>query len=140
MEAKLVFEIFRSGAVNTKCHELLGRGIALLDSFKQSEATKREKLNRDFTVPIFSMVGLEYIGAIMFSLLCQRLSYCQIPRLSILKLCGLRKVLQRSLDIEITLLPDVYLPLLTYFRLGTKFATLYKTTDWRKYHADAKLF
>lgn len=66
-EAKIVFEIFRSGAVNIEGHELVGRGIALLDSFKRSEATKRESLSRDFTVPILSTVGLEYIGAVIFS-------------------------------------------------------------------------
>ncbi len=67
MNAKLVFEVFRNESVNTEGRELVGRGMALLDSYKRSHATKRESLSRDFTVPILSTVGLEYIGAVIFS-------------------------------------------------------------------------
>ncbi|KAL8726874.1 MAG: hypothetical protein Q9166_006426 [cf. Caloplaca sp. 2 TL-2023] len=65
-DAKLVFEVFRNELANTECRELVGRGITLLDSYKQSQTTKRESLSRDFTVPILSTVGLEYIGAVNF--------------------------------------------------------------------------
>ena len=67
MTAKLVFEVFRNAPANTEGRELVGRGMALLDSYKQSQATKRESLSRDFTVPILSTMGLEYIGAVTFS-------------------------------------------------------------------------
>ena len=67
MNAKLVFEVFRNESANTKGRELVGRGTALLDSYKRSHTTKRESLSRDLTVPILSTVGLEYIGAVIFS-------------------------------------------------------------------------
>lgn len=67
MNAKLVFEVFRNESANTKGRELVGRGVALLDSYKLSHATKRESLTRDLTVPILSTAGLEYIGAVIFS-------------------------------------------------------------------------
>lgn len=67
MTVKLVFEVFRNEPANTEGRELVGRGMALLDSYKRSHATKRESLSRDFTVPILSTVGLEYMGAVTFS-------------------------------------------------------------------------
>ena len=67
MNAKLVFEVFRNESANSEGRELVGRGLALLESYKRSHATKRESLSRDFTVPILSMVGLKYIGAVTFS-------------------------------------------------------------------------
>ena len=67
MTAKLVFEVFRHEPANTEGRELVGRGMALLDSYKRSHATKRESLSRDFTVPIMSTMGLEYIGEVTFS-------------------------------------------------------------------------
>ena len=67
MNAKLVFEVFRNEPVNTEGRELIGRGMALLDGYKRSHATKRESLSRDFRVPILSTVGSEYIGAVIFS-------------------------------------------------------------------------
>lgn len=68
MNAKLVFEVSRNEPATTKGRELVGRGMALLDdSYKRSHATKRESLSRDFTVPILSTVGLEYIGTVTFS-------------------------------------------------------------------------
>lgn len=67
MTAKLVFEVFRNEPANTEGRELVGRGMAFLDSYKRSQATKRESLSRDFTVPILSTMGLEYIGAVTFS-------------------------------------------------------------------------
>lgn len=69
MNAKLVFEVFRNEPANTEGRELVGRGMALLESYKRSHATKRESLIRDFTVPILSMVGLEYIRTVTFSLI-----------------------------------------------------------------------
>lgn len=59
MKAKLVFEVFRNEPANTEGRELVGSGMVLLDSFKQSHATKRERLSRDFIVPILSTIGLE---------------------------------------------------------------------------------
>ena len=67
MDAKLVFEIFRNESAHTEGRELVGRGMALLDSYKRSHTTKRESLSRDLTIPILSTVGLEYIGAVIFS-------------------------------------------------------------------------
>lgn len=67
MNAKLVFELFRNESANNEARELVGRGMALLDTYQRSHATKRESLSRDFTVPILSTVGLEYIGAVIFS-------------------------------------------------------------------------
>ena len=67
MNAKLVFEIFRYVSPDIQGPELVGRGMALLDNYKRSHATMRESLCRDFTVPIMSTVGLEYIGAVIFS-------------------------------------------------------------------------
>ena len=67
MNAKLVFEVFRNELAHTEGRELVGKGMALLDICKRSHATKRESLSRDLTVPILSTVGLEYIGAIIFS-------------------------------------------------------------------------
>lgn len=67
MNAKLLFEVFRNRSANTEGRELVGRGMALLDSYKRSHATKRESLCRDFTVPILSTMGLEYIGSVIFS-------------------------------------------------------------------------
>jgi len=68
MNAKLVFEVFRNEPAITKGRELVGRGMALLDhNYQRSHATKRESLSRDFTIPILSTVGLEYIGTVTFS-------------------------------------------------------------------------
>lgn len=67
MDAKLVFDIFGNGPAITEGRELVGRGVALLDSYKRSQATRRESLSRDFRVPILSTVGSEYIGTVIFS-------------------------------------------------------------------------
>ena len=67
MNAKLVFEVFRNVSAKAEGRELVGRGMALLDSYERSHATKREILSRDLTIPILSMGGLEYIGAVNFS-------------------------------------------------------------------------
>ena len=67
MKARLAFKVFRNEPANTEGRELVGSGMALLDSFKRSHATKRESLSRDFTVPILSTIGFEYIGTVIFS-------------------------------------------------------------------------
>lgn len=67
--AKLAFEIFRFEPSTTNDRKLIGRGMTLLKSHKRSMDTKRESLNRDFTVPILSTVGLEYIGEVTFSVI-----------------------------------------------------------------------
>ena len=70
MNAKLVFEVYRNEPVTSKGHELVGRGMALLDDrYRQSQATKRENLSRVLTVPFLSTVNLEYIGTVTFSFL-----------------------------------------------------------------------
>lgn len=63
----IVFELSRNEPADTEGRELIGRGMALLDSYKRSYASKRESLSRDITIPILSTVGLEYIGAVTFS-------------------------------------------------------------------------
>ena len=67
MNAKLLFEVSRNEPATAKGRELVGRGIALLDDrYQRSHATKRESLSRDFTIPILSTAGLEYIGTVTF--------------------------------------------------------------------------
>ena len=67
MNTKLVFEVSRNEPATAKGRELVGRGIALLDDrYQRSHITKRESLSRDFTIPILSTVGLEYIGTVTF--------------------------------------------------------------------------
>jgi glycerophosphodiester phosphodiesterase len=68
-DAKLAFEILRNEPATTEDRELIGRGMCLLASYKRSPHTKRESLNRDYTVPILSTATLEYIGAVTFSLI-----------------------------------------------------------------------
>lgn len=140
-EAKIVFEIFRHGAANTEGQELVGRGIALLDSFKRSKATKRESLSRDFKVPILSMVGLEYIGAVTFSFIISTpLALPSTPIINTDTLWsekGPSKVVGHRGNLIAYCLCSFAEPL---FRLGAKFVTCYKTTNWRKYYAGAKLY
>lgn len=66
-DTKLAFEILRNEPVATEGRELIGRGMTLLGSSKRSPHTKRESLNRNYTVPILSTATLEYIGAVTFS-------------------------------------------------------------------------
>ncbi|KAH8784838.1 hypothetical protein F5882DRAFT_518383 [Hyaloscypha sp. PMI_1271] len=68
-DAKLTFEILRNEPAATEDRELIGRGMCLLASYKRSPHTKRESLNRDYTVPILSTATLEYIEAVTFSLI-----------------------------------------------------------------------
>ena len=70
INAKLVFEIYRNESATSTGHEIVGKGLALLDeSYSQSQATKRENLSRVLTVPLLSTAGLEYIGTVTFSFL-----------------------------------------------------------------------
>ena len=55
LNAKLAFEIFRNEPANYERRELVGRGMAFLDSYNRSRATKRESLSRDFTAPIHQL-------------------------------------------------------------------------------------
>ncbi|CZT47712.1 uncharacterized protein RSE6_08306 [Rhynchosporium secalis] len=65
--AKLVFEIFSNRLSSNGSRELVGRGMAFLESYKRSLHTKRESLSRDFTIPILSMASVDYIGSVIFS-------------------------------------------------------------------------
>ena len=68
MNVKLHFDVLRNEPATTEGYKLVGRGMALLDkAYQRSYAIRRESLNRDFTVPVLSTVGAEYIGTVTFS-------------------------------------------------------------------------
>lgn len=65
----LIFELLRSSATSDKSTEVIGTGIALLQSLRQGLAPKRESLIRHYTVPILQNGLMTCIGAVTFSVL-----------------------------------------------------------------------
>ncbi|MCJ1426861.1 Glycerophosphocholine phosphodiesterase [Sticta canariensis] len=65
----LIFELFRSTSTSDKNEEVIGTGIALLQSLRQGLAPKRESLIRHYTVPILQNGLMTSIGAVTFSVL-----------------------------------------------------------------------
>ena len=65
----LVFELFRSTSNSDKSIQVIGTGIALLQSLRQGFAPKRESLIRHSTVPILQKGLMTCIGAVTFSVL-----------------------------------------------------------------------
>lgn len=65
----LIFELFRSTSASDESVQVIGTGIALLQSLRQGLAPKRESLIRHYTIPILQNGVMTCIGAVTFSLL-----------------------------------------------------------------------
>lgn len=65
----LIFELFRRTSTSDNSVQIIGTGIALLQSLRQGLAPKRESLIRHYTVPILQSGLMNCIGAITFSVL-----------------------------------------------------------------------
>lgn len=139
LDVKLVFKVFRNESANTEGRELVGRGIAFLDSYYQSQAIKRESLCRDCKVPILSTVGLEYIGVVNFRFVISTpLVLPDTPSINTEELWsenGPSKVVGHRGD----LFASDQSSSLIEFRHGSKCITRYKTTDRREHDPGANL-
>lgn len=131
-DAKLVFELFHNEPTAAKDRVLVGRGMTLLGSYIRSPHTKRESLNRDYTVPILSTATLEYIGAVTFSFIISTpLVLPETPPINTEELWfenGPAKVVGHRGSV---LDNQMYISL-NQIRLRAKSSTVKKTTDWRK--------
>lgn len=65
----LIFELLRSTSKSDNSSQVIGTGIALLQSLRQGLAPKRESLIRHYTVPIVQNGSMTCIGAVTFSVL-----------------------------------------------------------------------
>ena len=65
----LIFELFRSTSASDKSVQVIGTGIALLQTLRQGLAPKRESLIRHYTIPIIQNGVMTCIGAVTFSVL-----------------------------------------------------------------------
>ena len=65
----LVFKLCCSASTNDKDVQVVGSGIALLQSLREGLAPKRESLVRHYTVPILQNGLMTCIGAVTFSVL-----------------------------------------------------------------------
>ncbi|KAI9780710.1 MAG: Glycerophosphocholine phosphodiesterase [Peltula sp. TS41687] len=63
-QVKLVFNIFRATLDGT---ELIGGGIAPLETLKQGLGSKRESLIRYYTIPILEIKSLDFLGTVTFN-------------------------------------------------------------------------
>ena len=65
----LTFELFRSTSTSDKNIQVIGTGIALLQSLQEGLAPKRESLIRHYTVPVLKQGLMTCIAAVTFSVL-----------------------------------------------------------------------
>lgn len=65
----LIFELFSSTSTNDRIIQVIGTGIALLQSLRQGLAPKRESLIRHYTIPILQNSSMTCIGVVTFSVL-----------------------------------------------------------------------
>lgn len=68
-KVNLKFEIFSTGPSSGTSDHVIGTGVALLKTLWQSQGSKHESLNRDYTIPVLQNRSMNCIGTITFSLL-----------------------------------------------------------------------
>lgn len=65
----LIFELFRSNITGDTSVQMIGTGIALLQTLRHGYAPKRESLVRHYTVPVLQNGTMAHIGTVTFSIL-----------------------------------------------------------------------